>query len=975
MQMPVSVFALSLLLASSGASLQFKDASVSVAENTGQVELTLERTDSSQAEDVQITASAGTATAASVGEIVRTGITASLETAGANNLETFEHFGETFVAIAATTPTIAKFGGEADLETVATLTGVGEVRGWSAFSFNGRTFLAAAVFKSPDGKFAATSKIYEFKSSGSGHELISVADVPSQGAEAVAGFVHGSKAYVAVANRRGDSRQTTNASSTLHTFDGSSVSLAQTFNTGLQGTEDVKAFTVGDTVAIAFANQVNLETGSFEVASKIFFASQTDSDGTLQFSSSQSLATHGAREFSAFDVGSDTYLAVANEAGASEVYKYDSVLSQFAEYQTIVAPESIAVSGVTTPEGTWSCWSGAESVDCYYLDPSTASFVQVYTKASSAGAAAMSYNSAGGSNYLATASDAGVDFHRFLQVAAGADYDVMVTSVRFAAGETSVSVPVAITDDCVPESSESFTVSAGDATATVTITDDDSSTFSDCSAMFQFAENQAAGTVIGTVSFAGSADFELVGADGNVVMTKKDSTTLELTSAKEFDRAAAQGLDSLFFQVKATVGSKTDFVQVSLFIVDTNDNAPKIVLPEQLFPGLAIVRFDEGQDAGSVVAQVYATDADSGANGAVTYTVLSEKAQNTADGSPSSTEGGFVLDSETGVLTSPRAFDYDGGDFGVSFVVNVKAEDDGGQKLSQTLQVMVVITGTDDNAPAFVGSSVAPVSLSEDVAVDSFFHTVLVTDADKDSENRANTLSIVGDSSPFGITNEGKLFVSSALDFETTAKYSLVLSAASTSDSSVSSQTTLVINVVNVNDNGPVFAASTPSLIAIEEAPATSAGNAVFTPEVTDKDGDSSTTTFKLSVTGFAADSFSIDSSTGVVSAATDPDAETVSAGTFTITATDDGCTGDCSAAITVEVTITDLDDNAPIFEGGGSVTIDPIAENFESSSAIFTFAANDADASDGNSQLAYTLLSGAGFALDSATGELTAIN
>lgn len=63
--MPVSVFALSLLLASSGASLQFKDASVSVAENTGQVELTLERTDSSQAEDVQITASAGTATAAS----------------------------------------------------------------------------------------------------------------------------------------------------------------------------------------------------------------------------------------------------------------------------------------------------------------------------------------------------------------------------------------------------------------------------------------------------------------------------------------------------------------------------------------------------------------------------------------------------------------------------------------------------------------------------------------------------------------------------------------------------------------------------------------------------------------------------------------------------------------------------------------------------------------------------------------------
>ena len=62
MQMSLSVLAL-VAFAGSAKGVQFKDASVSVAENSGEVLLTLERTASSEAEDVEITAKPGTATA------------------------------------------------------------------------------------------------------------------------------------------------------------------------------------------------------------------------------------------------------------------------------------------------------------------------------------------------------------------------------------------------------------------------------------------------------------------------------------------------------------------------------------------------------------------------------------------------------------------------------------------------------------------------------------------------------------------------------------------------------------------------------------------------------------------------------------------------------------------------------------------------------------------------------------------------
>ena len=57
-------------------------------------------------------------------------------------------------------------------------------------------------------------------------------------------------------------------------------------------------------------------------------------------------------------------------------------------------------------------------------------------------------------------------------------------------------------------------------------------------------------------------------------------------------------------------------VQVSITIEDFNDNYPEFPLPH-------IIHINEAADVNSVVATVVANDADVGANGNVTYTLLS----------------------------------------------------------------------------------------------------------------------------------------------------------------------------------------------------------------------------------------------------------------------------------------------------------------------------------------------------------------
>ena len=85
----------------------------------------------------------------------------------------------------------------------------------------------------------------------------------------------------------------------------------------------------------------------------------------------------------------------------------------------------------------------------------------------------------------------------------------------------------------------------------------------------------------------------------------------------------------------------------------------------------------------------------------------------------------------------------------------------------------------------------------------------------------------------------------------------------------------------------------------------------------------------------------------GVLSFATAPDFETTTSVTATVTVTDAAGLFDTQE---VTVTVTDVNDNAPVFTAGATLAVD-FAEN--STDPVTTLAATDADAGD---TVTYTL-------------------
>lgn len=84
----------------------------------------------------------------------------------------------------------------------------------------------------------------------------------------------------------------------------------------------------------------------------------------------------------------------------------------------------------------------------------------------------------------------------------------------------------------------------------------------------------------------------------------------------------------------------TSTTRVTIFVVDVNDNPPKVMLPSSNSSCLTV---PTDTLAGTVVTKIYATDEDSGLNSEVTYTVVAlEPAQSTAT---------FKVDSRSGNIT------------------------------------------------------------------------------------------------------------------------------------------------------------------------------------------------------------------------------------------------------------------------------------------------------------------------------------
>ena len=116
---------------------------------------------------------------------------------------------------------------------------------------------------------------------------------------------------------------------------------------------------------------------------------------------------------------------------------------------------------------------------------------------------------------------------------------------------------------------------------------------------------------------------------------------------------------------------------------------------------------------------VQASDADSGSNGRVSYYIIS-----------GNTAGFFILDSDTGVLTSRKSLDLESAQIlDWNFTLVIVAKDHGKPELSGNATFVLRIIGVNEFTPQFTGGGTS-FHIAEDVDVGTMICHVTATDRD-----------------------------------------------------------------------------------------------------------------------------------------------------------------------------------------------------------------------------------------------------
>ena len=275
-----------------------------------------------------------------------------------------------------------------------------------------------------------------------------------------------------------------------------------------------------------------------------------------------------------------------------------------------------------------------------------------------------------------------------------------------------------------------------------------------------------------------------------------------------------------------------------------------------------------------------------------------------------------------------------------------------GCALSATTTVRVTVTDVNDNPPIFT-SNPNTVEVSEDLPLNTAVAEYRATDADIGS-NAAITFTLTPNNVPFSISSTGTLSLTGSIDYETTQSYSIVITASNPGTSLVT-RTTTTIQILNVNDNTPVITGE-PYVATVQENSAT--GTLVSTITATDGDLSIHGDIQYFIISGNFDNSFDLNSITGALTVIQNIDREMVSSFSLVVRAQDRGTPRTRRDMTTITITVSDVNDNAPIFRPNSySVQLRedlPVRQN------VVRVIATDADQPDTpNSNITYSIIGG----------------
>uniref|UniRef100_A0A7N4P878 Cadherin EGF LAG seven-pass G-type receptor 1 n=1 Tax=Sarcophilus harrisii TaxID=9305 RepID=A0A7N4P878_SARHA len=397
---------------------------------------------------------------------------------------------------------------------------------------------------------------------------------------------------------------------------------------------------------------------------------------------------------------------------------------------------------------------------------------------------------------------------------------------------------------------------------------------------------------------------------------------------------------------------------LTVTVSDTNDHSPVFEQVEYR----ETVR--ENLEVGYEVLTIRATDGDAPSNANMRYRLLE------------GADGAFEIDPRSGVVRTRSVVDREEV---AEYQLLVEANDQGRNPgpRSATATVRILVEDENDNYPQFSEKRYV-VRVPEDVAVNTPILWVQATDRDQ-GQNAALHYSIVSGNlkGQFYLHSlSGGLDVINPLDFEAIREYTLRIKAQDGGRPPLINSSGLVnVQVLDVNDNAPIFVSSPFQAAVLENVPL---GHSVLHIQAVDADsGENARLHYRLVdvTTGAGADAdasartdfpFQIHNSSGWITVCAELDREEVEHYRFGVEAMDHGSPVMSSSA-SVAITVLDVNDNDPVFTQ--PVYELRLNEDATVGSSVLTLQARDRDA---NSVITYQLTSGNTrnrFALSSQSG------
>ncbi|XP_002129128.2 protocadherin beta-18 [Ciona intestinalis] len=269
--------------------------------------------------------------------------------------------------------------------------------------------------------------------------------------------------------------------------------------------------------------------------------------------------------------------------------------------------------------------------------------------------------------------------------------------------------------------------------------------------------------------------------------------------------------------------AKTGKTMLEIRVADVNDNFPIIhvnIIVDYSVGNTAYV--PESARIGTYVASISANDVDIGINGDVT---IETSVEGYVDGRPADFSPNadslqsYFSRSDGGILST--GFPLDREDIPM-FVVRISACDHGMPARCSEQNLTIIVLDENDHAPAFV-NPVKALSLREDALKGTHLVKMSANDGDavylpamrmsktkeRNIENSTNgdiTYELHGGKGCFSINpHSGVITLVGAPDYEARKLWKLIVTAKDGGNPSLSTNSSLDINVLDVNDNSPVF--------------------------------------------------------------------------------------------------------------------------------------------------------------------------